>query len=122
MALELFPPTLPFSYPPTLSFVTLTPPTSSPPPPLEKLDKHEIFQFAHTIPDFIQLEKTRKKLEVFRTIHSEYPTLSFVTLTPLISFPLPLLGKLEKLRIFQFTHTIPDFIQLEKTRKKLEVF
>ena len=37
---------------------------TSPLPPLEKLEKLEIFQFAPTIPEFRQLEKTRKKLEV----------------------------------------------------------
>ena len=34
------------------------------PPPLEKLEKLEIYQNAPTISDFRQLEKTRKKLEV----------------------------------------------------------
>ena len=36
--------------------------------------------------------------------------------------PLPLLEKLEKLEIFQIAPTISEFRQLEKTRKKLEVF
>ena len=35
-----------------------------PPPPLEKLEKLEIFQVAPTTPEFCQLEKPRKKLEV----------------------------------------------------------
>ena len=34
------------------------------PPPVEKLEKLEYFQFVPTISDYRELEKTRKKLEV----------------------------------------------------------
>ena len=75
-------------------------------------------QFAATISDFIQLEKTRKKLEVYWKIDSEYLTFFFVTPTPPTSpTPPPPFEKLEKLEVSQFANIIPDFIKLENLEK-----
>ena len=49
----------------TLYFASQYLPPPFPLPPHEKLEKLEIFQFAPTKPEFRQLEKTRKKLEIF---------------------------------------------------------
>ena len=50
------------------------------PSPLEKLEKLHFFQIAPTIPDYRQLEKTRKKKEVSGAAYSESIPISHVSI------------------------------------------